>query len=415
MASAAHDEAPLQRFAYRARDATGQSVAGAVQARDDVEAVRDLMRRGLTPLHLEPQDGAAASDAAVARPIRARPTLSDRIVFLQELSTLLGAGIPLGEAMPSLARAYARQALGAPIERADLAVKGGQRLADALRRCGLELPPHVLTLIEAGEASGTVAAACADAARQLEGERVFLQELRNALIYPAVLVVSGLLAVLVIFVGVVPRFAALLRGSRAEVPALSRAVIESGVYVQQHLGAFGMGLAALALLGAALWSQAAIRRALVQGATRLPGIGPWLVEAELARWATLLGTLLANRVGIAEALRLAASLLGIDSLRRSLGDAARELERGRALSEVLQTLPWFPPTRVNLVRVGERSGQLPKMLLELGRMQTDASRTRQRRLLALIEPLAILVIGAVIGFLMVAVMMAITSLNTAVG
>ena len=399
-----------RRFAYRARDAAGNSVSGGLLAVDETTALRELLRQGLTPITLR-QEGAASVRSEELFSRRAI-SVADRIVFLQELGTLLQAGIALADALPSLARAYAGQPLGVPAQRLDNAIKSGQRLADGLRQSGIGLPTYALSLVEAGEASGTVAAACEDAALQLEHERRFKQELRSALIYPVVLIVSGLLAVLVIFIGVIPRFATLLRASRADIPPLSRAVIEAGVFMQQHLAEFGLGLLALALLATVLLTSADYRRALVQWVVRVPGLGRWLIESELARWATLLGTLLKNRVGIVDALRLSASVLNIDSLRKVLGDAPRELERGRSLSEVLHEQPWFPATRVNLIHVGEQSGQLPKMLLSLGAMQTEASRLRQRRILALVEPMAILIIGAVVGFLMVAVMMAITSLNT---
>ena len=141
-------------------------------------------------------------------------------------------------------------------------------------------------------------------------------------------------------------------------------------------------------------------------------IGPWLLRLEIGRWTTVLGQLLANRVPIITALLLSSGALRLRRLRDDLAAAPREIERGRALSDVLAGLAWFPPTRLNLVRVGERAGELPRMLAVLGAMETDAARTLQKRALALIEPAAILVIGGVIGFIMVAVMMAITSLNT---
>jgi general secretion pathway protein F len=406
-------ETGARRFAYRARDAAGNSVSGALVAADETAALRELLRQGLTPVKME-GEGVADSPAAGLFARRAI-SVADRIVFLQELGTLLQAGIAMADALPSLARAYAGQSLGAAAQRLQDEVKAGQRLSHALRASGIGLPPYALSLVEAGEASGALAAACEDAAAQLEHERRFEQELRNALIYPVVLIVAGLLAVLVIFVGVIPRFATLLRSSRADVPPLSRSVIEAGVYMQQHLGAFGLGALALVLLTGVLLTSAEYRRALLQAVARLPGVGTWLIESELARWSTLLGTLLKNRVGIVDALRLASSVVHIGALRQVLGNAPRELERGRSLSEVLHEQAWFPPTRVNLIHVGEQSGQLPKMLLSLGAMQTEASRQRQRRILALVEPMAILIIGAVVGFLMVSVMMAITSLNTAVG
>jgi general secretion pathway protein F len=117
-------------------------------------------------------------------------------------------------------------------------------------------------------------------------------------------------------------------------------------------------------------------------------------------------------VPIITAIGLSSGALRLHRLKEDLAGVARELERGRTLSEVLGAKGWFPPARLNLIRVGERSGELPRMLATLGEMETEAARLLQKRVLALIEPLAIIAIGAVIGFIMVAVMMAITSLNS---
>jgi general secretion pathway protein F len=397
-------------FSYRALDAEGATRSGQVSAADESSALRELIHRGLTPLQID----AVGRPAAVARSAagRARVTLVDRITLVQELATLLGAGISLSEALPSLVTAYADQSLGAGLARVDRDVRGGQRLSVAMAQSGLALPPYVLALVQAGEASGELASALADAAAQMEHERRIGQELRNALIYPAVLVLSGIVAVLVIFIGVVPRFASLLKSSRAEVPALSRWIIETGLYVKQHLLGFGLGASALLLLLGFALASAAWRARALEGATRLPLLGPWLLRVDIGRWATVLGTLLANRVPIIEAIGLSSGALRIGRLRHDLAGTARELERGRTLADVLAAQGWFPAARLNLIRVGERSGELPRMLATLGAMETEAARTLQKRVLALIEPAAILIIGAVIGVIMVAVMMAITSLNT---
>lgn len=401
---------PALTFTYRAIDAEGNSRSGQLSAGNEGAALRELTQRGWTPLQLTAPAQPTEATGGTAR--RRNITLLDRITLVQELATLLGAGISLSEALPSLSLAYAGQALGPALSRIDREVRAGQRLSTAIETSGLAMPPYVLALVQAGEASGELATALADAAAQMEHERRIGQELRNALVYPIVLVVSGVLAVLVIFVGVVPRFASLLKSSRADVPALSRAIIEAGVFVQQHLLGFGLGLAALTLmLGFALGNKA-WRAAALEGATWLPLVGPWLLRVDIGRWATVLGTLLANRVPILSAIELSAGALRTHRLRRDLTETARELGRGRTLADILGALAWFPPARLNLVRVGERSGELPRMLGTLGAMETEAARTLQKRVLALIEPAAILVIGGVIGFIMVAVMMAITSLNT---
>jgi general secretion pathway protein F len=161
-----------------------------------------------------------------------------------------------------------------------------------------------------------------------------------------------------------------------------------------------------------LLSNPGVRANALAGLARWPVIGPWLMRIDVGRWATVLGTLLANRVAIVKAIELSAGALRIERLRADLAGTARELERGRSLSDVLGGKGWFPPARLNLIRVGERSGELPRMLSTLGAMETEAARVLQKRVLTLIEPIAILLIGAVIGVIMVAVMMAITSLNS---
>jgi len=397
-------------FTWRAADAEGVERSGQLQAADEPQALRELLRQGLMPLAVTaaPRAGAVASANAPRR----AASVPERITLLQELATLLGAGISLAEALPSLAASHATLATGAALAAADRAVRGGQRLSVALREGPLALPPYVLALVEAGEASGELATALRDAATQMDYERRAAQELKSALIYPAVLVSAGVVAVSIIFIGVVPRFASLLKSTRADVPALSRAVIEAGLFVQQNLLAFGLGAALLAALVAAALSSPELRGRALEVAARLPLVGPWLLRVEVGRWATVLGTLLANRVPIIEAINLSAAALQLDGPRRDLATVAAELQRGRALADVLATRAWFPRTGLNLVRVGERSGDLPRMLATLGTVETEAARMLQKRLLTLIEPAAIIVIGAVIGLIMTAVMMAITSLNT---
>ena len=402
-----------RNYSYRALDGQGRPCQGVVQAADEAAALRSVVAQGLMPLSVALPGAAAAAAAAAATPRRGgRVSGADRVSLVQELSTLLGAGISLAEALPSLAQAYAAHPLGSALAQLDRDVRAGQRFSEALAGSSLGLPPYVVALAEAGEAGGELAGALRDAAAQMEHERRIGEELRNALVYPAVLVIAGVLAVLVIFVGVVPRFASLLKSSRAEIPEISRWVIESGMYLKQHLLAFGLGGAALLLGLAMALSRPAVRAAVVDALSRAPVLGPWLLRLEIGRWTTVLGQLLANRVPIIAALDLSAGALRLPRLQADLATAPRELERGRTLSDVLGGLDWFPPTRLNLVRVGERSGELPRMLAVLGAMETEAARHLQKRALALIEPAAILLIGGVIGFIMVAVMMAITSLNT---
>jgi general secretion pathway protein F len=225
------------------------------------------------------------------------------------------------------------------------------------------------------------------------------------------LVFAGLLAVLIIFIGVIPRFAPLLKGTRAQVPEFSVWVIETALFMKTHSLMLGLAAGLAAALLAALFARAAFRQALLERMAMLPVLGPWLRDAEVGRWAMLMGSMLRNRVPLLEALRLSRGALRLHDFSMLIGSAARDLEQGRTLYDSLRQSPWIPPARLNLIKVGERSGSLDAMLSSLGSMQAEAARERQKRAMALIEPIAILLIGGVIGVLMVAVMMAITSMN----
>lgn len=402
------------QFRYQALDSAGATQRGVIQAGSLRGALDLLTAKGLAVVDLQAAGGAPPeADGGPRFGLRRRASFADHIILLGEMATLLRAGVSLAEVAPSLEAAYAQSALAAPLSRLRQRIQGGSTVAAAFSEAGFDLPDYAHTLIEAGEAAGRLGDALGDAAAQMEYERNVRQEFRNALIYPAVLVGAGTLAVLIIFLAVVPRFASLLKSGRAEVPALSRWVIETGLYLQAHW--LGAGLVLLGLLGAVtlLLRAPAARQALLEGMARLPLLGPWLQEADIGRWATLLGTLLANRVAMLMAINLSSRGMRLARNRRHVEDAAGEVRRGRALSDVLAEQGWIAPTRLNLIRVGERAGELPRMLGELGRIHTEAARGRMKRLLALIEPLAILGIGAVIGVIMVSVMLAITSLNTA--
>ena len=401
----------MQRFDYQALDAAGRRIAGRLEARDEAAAARELLKQGLTPVSLT---GVAAVQAVPPGVLFAKRkiAIADKVVALRELGTLLKAGVPLDEALSSLASGHAANPLGVVMSQTLKSVSAGQSLHDAMAASGLQLAEHLLTLVKVGEASGQLPMALADAAEQLDQSRRIAQELRNALTYPAVLVSAGLLAVLVIFIGVIPRFAPMLRSSRGDVPEFSRWVIETAVFMKSNLLALGL-LAGFLVMGAiVLLSRPGVRQSLMDRLALAPVVGPWLRDAEVGRWATLMGTMLRNRVPLLQALKLSLGATGLRDFGLLVASTARELEQGRSLYECLQHSHWIPPARLNLIKVGERSGTLDAMLTSLGSMQTEAARERQKQAMALIEPAAILLIGAVIGVLMVSVMMAITSMNS---
>jgi general secretion pathway protein F len=170
-----------------------------------------------------------------------------------------------------------------------------------------------------------------------------------------------------------------------------------------------MAVAGLGLV--ALFRHPAVRMGFFEFSLRIPVIGPWLLAVETARWANVLATLLANRVPLMTALELSALSLSARSMVERLEQVRRVVRGGAPLSKALADYAQFDPAAVGLIKVGERAGNLPQMLASLGAMLDEQSRAQMKRVLTLIEPVAILTIGGVIGVFVTAIILAITSVN----
>ena len=396
-------------FRYQAVDSRGKLLEGVLAADTERELLQRLRGQNLTPTLVQPvivRKGSAAHRSGKQASHQAM------VLVVRELATLLGAGVPLAEAVGSTSEAHAQDELGPALARAHAQLRGGAALSVALRAARLAYPEYLFQLLHAGELTGKLAEALQGAADQMDYERRISQDMRNALVYPSVLVLAGLSATLLIFVVVVPKFSNLLKSTRANIPDISRWVLEGGMFAKDHMLWLGLGAAALVAAIMAAIGNPAVRQQALDAAARLPLFGDWLRNTEIGRWSTMLGTLLGNKVPVVEAMALAQKGVRISAISHRLQLTQRDLRAGKKLADALATHQTVNAMGINLVRVGERTGELPKMLLVLGGIYEEASRDRMKRFLTLLEPLTILIVGSVIGFIMVAIMLAITSLST---
>lgn len=393
-------------FHYQAIDPQGQAVSGQLSAAGEREAARLLRQMELTPVEITPAGRTAASLQSVKRAGN-----QDKVLVIRELATLLHAGISLAEAVESIGQTHTDSAIGAAFSHIHGKLRGGESFSDGLKSARLEWPDYLFQLVAAGEHTGKLAQALESAAGQMEYEQRIRGEMRNALIYPGILVVSGIAATLLIFIVVVPKFAGLLKNSRAQIPDISVWVLTAGLFVKEHLLWIGLGALAFVMATVALLANPALRARLLETLSRAPILGAWLIETEIGRWAAMLGTLLENRVPILKAMELAQDGMRLATVRHSLQQALREVRGGKKIADALSGGHMLNVTGLNLIRVGERSGELPRMLRTLATLYENAGQERLRRFLILLEPVAILTIGIVIGTIMVAIMLAITSLS----
>jgi len=394
------------RYKYQALDAQGQEISGILTADTDREVIRQLQRRGLTTLQVT----SVITPSRVGGRLR-KPKQRDTLVVLHELATLLESGVSLIEAVESLANSTHHPFIVQVFASIALQLRQGTAFSVALRNSPLKLPWYLNQLVEAGELTGQLPTALRDGVKQMEYELQISGEMRNAMIYPLILVISGIIAVLTIFTVVVPRFAVILKNRTDDIPFLAKAVLGTGMFFNHYMGWIAGGIIIVVVILAYLFSQPQWRDGFKDALARLPLVGDWMIEAETARWSSTMSTLLGNRVSLLRSLELAEQSIQLPSLRARLAQVTKAVRTGTSLSQALQDNEALTPTGHNLIRAGERSGEVANMLRSLAKLLEESGRLRMKRLLLLIEPLAILIIGGVIGVIITGVILAITSAN----
>jgi general secretion pathway protein F len=391
------------QYSYKALDSNQALIVGNIDASDEREALRLIREKNLQVVEIAPllEDKSG---------LRKKLTQAELTVSLFELTTMLDSGVAIADALQSLQDSDAHPKLLRYYRTASERLQQGANLGSALTSNEVTLPPYFIQLIAAGEASGQLANAMRRGVEQMEYDLSVANDLRNALIYPSVLVMTGVGAVGLIFVFVVPKFANLLDGKH-ELPLLARMVLSTGMWLNQYFLFVLMVLVGAVTFAGVQLSKSSVRQALLDKAAGLPIFGRWLAESDIARWSSVMGAMLASRVELVKALDLARASVKNSRRSKALNAALVAVQAGGHLSKALQDNQILNATAYNLVRAGEKTGRLSEMLFAVAKIYENSSKNRMKRFLLLIEPLAIVLIGVAVGVIMMGLIQAITSVN----
>ena len=389
------------RFHYEGIEATTkQAVTGEMEAVSQQEVIRWLEEQRIEAVAIQPAEKKAIAGRAV------KP--NDLVLPLQEMAVLTEQGVTLVDALKALSQNDEHPNLGRGFLEISHQIEGGKNFSAALAESRLPFPSYVAHLLSAGEASGQLALALRNASNQMNYDQSVREDLRGALTYPLVLVSAGIVAMLIIFVSVVPKFTHLLE-SNQELPVLAKVVLGSGRFVNEFPWVL-VGLVILLVGGTiTLLANAAIRNFLINVAIEMPIIGPWLSEQDSARWASLCAAMLSAKVSLLIALKMAAESCEYTRRRQRARQMIQDIEQGESFSEAVKRARLIPATSQNLVAVGDQTGQLAAMLSAVAELHDLSCKRRMKRVLQLIEPLAILIVGIFIGVMILGIVQAITA------
>jgi general secretion pathway protein F len=398
----------MPKFSYRAIGRDGKSHDGVIDADGMELASRELRAQGLTLLKLEPGSGAAGTAGTAGGKA---PGRQDILSATSELAVLLRAGLPLDRALRVLIDMAAQPAMHQLLNELLSAVKGGRSLSQALQPHEQVFGAFYINMVRSGEASGHLSEVLDRLVAYLESAKANRDSVVSALIYPAILLVVAVLSIVVMLGFVVPQFETLFEDMGEALPPLTRMVIGAADFIANYAW-----LLLAAVLGIGLYLRSwlrseAGRASLHQRLLKLPLAGGIVFEFEVSKFARTVGTLLGNGVSLLKAISIAIDTVDNVVIRESLQVLPPAVKAGKRMSVALEESGMFTPMVIQMVRVGEESGSLDNMMLELARVFDDHVQSGVKRGLTLLEPVLILTMGFLIAVIIIAILMGILSVN----
>ncbi|WP_435547437.1 type II secretion system F family protein [Desulfobacterium sp. N47] len=393
-------------FAYRSLDPAGQESRGSITAADYAAALEMLKARGIVVTGLTEKKARAGSWFAVKRNFNDE----DMYNIAREMSTLLRSGMRIDKAFDILIHATEKQDLREVLLRIIADIKAGKGVAQAFDNTG-RFGPLVISMIHVSEAVGELREAFENIARYLRFQIQFRAEVRNAMSYPAFLVFASGVTFFVIFQFIVPRFFSIFgpQGTRLPLPAKALYAI-SGWFNFTSIG-----------IMAGLVVGFLVLRRLNPGKIKAPNLYHYLIfipiirklvlNLEMSRFSYSMYTMLQSGVEFIKALKLSSALIQNEQIKGPIASLVGQIKEGKKIADVFEQVHILPPIVPNMIRVGEESGNLKDIFLELYQVFDERFRNGIKRLLSLLEPVIIIAMGLIVGFIVITLILTVMSVS----
>lgn len=404
-------------FHWTGVDAKGKDVEG-VRDADNAKMVRGQLRKeGILATSIEEESQARtrkARDIDFARFFQ-RVSVEDIGLLTRQLATLLRSGVPLVEAVSALIDQMENPALRNALSQTRNKVNEGISLAEALKAHPKIFSSLYVNMVAAGEASGTLDVVLERLADHLDASAQLKSKVTSALFYPAFMAVISLGVITLMMVVVVPKVTAIFDDFQQTLPWYTQLLI----FLSEAMTSYWWLLAAMAGLAVYLFrrwfASEEGRKTFDTRILTLPVIGKMMTMIAVARFARTLSTLLASGVSLLTAMDITKNVLGNVELMRVVEDARNSIREGESISAPLKRSGKFPPIVTHMIAIGERSGELEQMLEHVAIAYDNQVSSRLTAITSLLEPLMIVVMGAVIGGIAMSILMPLMQINEFVG
>jgi type II secretory pathway component PulF len=413
----------MSEFRYQAVGDNGANVGGVITADDRKSALQLLGQRGLFPSNLELNSvgGEAVNDVTKTKSetppgfsFGNRIKRKDITALTRQISALLGAAIPIPQALDSLGEEEENPALKEVVQKIADSVRKGVAFSAALEEHPKLFGKLYSSMVHVGEEGGVLPKVMADLADLLEHEDEVRGEVVSAIAYPVFVLIFGIVTVTILLTVVLPRLFSMLQDMLPVLPLPTLILLKVSHTLHYNWLWILIALVAISFVvrwylrkpeGAENWDKIKLR---------IPLIGPVVRAAALGRFARTLGTLVKSGVSLLPALKIVENTIGNRILAQQVANVAEETRGGDSLAAPLRKLGIFPRTMIQMIDVGEQTGKLDEMLLKVAEIEERQMRARTKILISLLAPILIMVVGALVGFIVIAILLPIFKMSSAI-
>lgn len=403
----------MARFAYKARRPGYETSTDVIEAADLPEAVARLKRMGFFILSVEPADGESVA-AWEGGGLFRRISRQEVAVLTSQLASLLKAGLPLVSALRSLQQQMEGAPLAAIIARIQRSVTEAHTFSESLARFPRVFPRAYTAAVRAGEEGGMLAEVLVRLAGNLKKEIEIRGRVRTALAYPVFLCILGGFTLVVLLTFVIPKFTSLFATMGENLPLPTRMLLAFSSTMDRFWPVL-LGVLVVTAVGCGLAvRQQAIREVLDRLVLRAPYVGSIVRRAEISRFARTLSELLTNGVPILHGLQITRGVMTNGQFASGVEAIRAGVAKGSPLAEVMRDLAVFTPLVINMVAVGEQSGQLSELLVEVADIYEKECERAIQAFTTILGPALIVVLGGVIAFVITAILLPVFQAGTLV-
>lgn len=394
----------MPQFAFSGRrEQTGEAVNGVREAPSHAVLGRDLLAEGILLTHFEEQKTVRSPRRLLTGLVGRVPVL-ERVLFARYFALMLRAGLDIKRSLLTLQEQTKNRSMRMALGALQQEIEKGKTLAESMTAWPKVFPTLFTSFIRVGETTGRLEQSLQVLAEQLQKEYELKRAVRGALLYPAVILVALVAVAFAMLVFVIPKLAEVFKGFDVELPLLTRWLLALGSFMELYWYLVLLGMLAVGVAGYWLWRVPAIRAQLLHGFLFVPVVGPIMQQVNLARFSRSLSSLLKSGVAFTEALDIMSANTPHPSYSRVFDESSEYVKKGKSLSEFLATTKrLFPVLMLNVVKIGEETGELDVVLEETARFYESEVDQVMKNLTSILEPVLMIVMGLAVGALAVSV------------